>query len=98
MFDESTNRFELSGWCSPRLCCDYRQITDELLNEADAAVRGSGEAGEERRRVAAVEMQFCSGRSSLARQGRYADTAVKTVEARRLLAARRWGGGFFAPG
>ena len=72
------------------------QITDELLNEVDAAVRGSGEGGGGEAKVAAVEVQFCSRRSSLARQGvrRYSAEDGGGTQA---LAARRWGGGFSAP-
>ena len=61
------------------------QITDELLNEVDAAVKGSGEGG--RRgggpKVAAVGVQLCSRCAAPWHGGRCADTALKT-EARRL--------------
>ena len=64
------------------------QITDELLDEADAAVKGSG---------VAVGVQLCSRCSSLARQGvrRY---SAEVGDGTQALAARRWGGGFSAPG
>ena len=116
MFEESIDRFELSGWRPRRLCCDYMagcsagrwgctycawrvrsftrlpflehfvdvpvpQITDELLNEVDAAVRRvRGEEARRRRR------SWCSSAPDAApwHDGGYADTALKTVAARRL--------------
>ena len=69
------------------------QFTDELPNEADAAVKGSGEAGGEREaKVAAVGVQLCSRCSSLALQGVRRSSAEDGGT--QALAARRWGGGF----
>ena len=58
------------------------QITDEPLNEADAAVRGSGEGGGWRRR------RWRSAPDAAPwHDRRYADTTLKTVEARRWVGA-----------
>ena len=70
------------------------QITDGLLKEADAAVRGSGDGGGEGgggRVAALLQTQH---------DGEYADTALKTVAARRLwrLGGAAWEADFSAPG
>ena len=71
------------------------QITDELLTEADAAVKGSGgEAGERGRGEGG------SGRGAVVLQtqllGMAGGTALKTGGTQ-ALASRRWGGGVSAP-
>ena len=59
------------------------QITDELLNEVDAAVKGSGDGGGRRRRWRRSGCS-CAPDGAPWHGRRYADTHLKTVEARRL--------------
>ena len=74
------------------------QITDELLNEVDAAVKGSGEGGGggEEAKVAAVGVQCAPDAAPWHGRGvrRY---SAEDGGGTQVLAARRWGGGFSAP-
>ena len=127
MFDESIDRFELSGWRPRRLCCDVttwqtavhaggaarlrmaskrftrhpflEHFVDlpvlQVMDEVDAAVKGSGEGGGRggaQAKVAAARVQLCSRCSSLALQGVRRSSAEDGGT--QALAARRWGGGF----
>ena len=108
MFDESIDRFELCGlrpdasavttWQAavPAGGAARLRMASKSFTRHPFQITSGEEAGEVEAKVAAVGVQSCSKRSSLARQ-EYAGAALKTGGTQ-AFAVRRWGGGFSAPG